>query len=299
LLANQRVTFLQGALLTALVATAAAIITVLVDSIMWGRWLWPEFEVLWLNTAENKSGEWGTSPPLWYFYSALPRALLGAAPLAVLGVILERRARVPMVVASTFVTLYSFLPHKELRFLFPVLPLFNVAAAAAVARLLRMKGVVRLFAQLTLVGLAIGTLLATAIMTVASVTNYPGGVAMAGLHATEPVSPAISVHIGNLAAISGVSRFLEAHPGWRYSKEEGLSVDVLANRGFDRLLTEVPEVPGYACKAAVNGYDRLVLGRIAGLPILPTITKKPQVYVLSKTEDHSTVPCGSDAEVWN
>jgi hypothetical protein len=97
-----------------------------------------------------------------YFTSALPRALLGAAPLAALGMLLERRLWPQAAAALFYVALYSKLPHKvralpslytcncaatshcpppcacraqEVRFLFPVLPLFNACAAAAVARL--------------------------------------------------------------------------------------------------------------------------------------------------------------------
>eukprot|EP00971_Amphidinium_carterae_P097939 1937851-Amphidinium_carterae.1 len=130
LLAQRTVSFLKAAVLTAAAAAGGALLSVLVDSYMWSRLLWPEFVVLWFNTAENRSSEWGTSPRLWYFYSALPRALLGALPLALVGVTLERRVRTPALAALAFVILYSALAHKELRFLFPVLPLFNVAAAA-------------------------------------------------------------------------------------------------------------------------------------------------------------------------
>ena len=89
--------------------------TVLVDTVMWRPptpssssstassgdfWpgsegvFWPEGRVLWFNTAENRSGEWGVSPAHWYFTSALPRSLLLAYPLAILGAVLERRVRV-------------------------------------------------------------------------------------------------------------------------------------------------------------------------------------------------------------
>ncbi len=49
----------------------------------------------------------------WYFASALPRALLGAFPLALMGLITERRVQPYMLLVTAYVTLYSLLPHKE------------------------------------------------------------------------------------------------------------------------------------------------------------------------------------------
>ena len=79
------------------------------------------------------------SPFLWYFYSALPRACLIGVPLAVWGVIKERRTW-PMISASLiFVLVYSLLPHKELRFIIYTIPLLNVTAAAGLTNLLVIK----------------------------------------------------------------------------------------------------------------------------------------------------------------
>ena len=54
-------------------------------------------------------------PAHWYFTAALPKALLSAFPLAAVGAIMERRVRPSIIIAMTFVSVYSVLPHKEVR----------------------------------------------------------------------------------------------------------------------------------------------------------------------------------------
>ena len=146
MLVRREVTLPRALLCAVAVAAGCLAATVPIDSLLWRRPLWPEGEVLWYNTVENKSANWGTMPPLWYFTSALPRSMLGALPvlggtlvLALLGIGGARDALRPLAphiaAALAFVALYSFLPHKELRFIFPALPVLNAAAAAVLARL--------------------------------------------------------------------------------------------------------------------------------------------------------------------
>lgn len=60
-----------------------------------------------------RSVEWGVQPWWWYLTSALPRALHGAYPLALIAALLDRRTRPLVVVALAYVLAYSNLGHKE------------------------------------------------------------------------------------------------------------------------------------------------------------------------------------------
>ena len=120
--------------------------------------------------------------------------------------------------ALVFLVMYSFLPHKELRFVFPVIPIFNMAAAVGLARLYTHKAKWKylyvkrergergerrerrmsnripqhkylLFWYRILLAGAIGVLtvshLASWGFLATSAANYPGGHAFASLHALE------------------------------------------------------------------------------------------------------------------
>ena len=99
--------------------------------------MWPEGRVFWFNTYENRSHEWGTYPFSWYFTDALPRAIGIWTPFVVFGAATNGKVRVVALVALSFVTAYSFLPHKELRFVFPALPLCDACAAVGAAEAYR------------------------------------------------------------------------------------------------------------------------------------------------------------------
>lgn len=54
MLLERQISIGRGLAIGALAAAGSLAVTVLVDSAFWGRWLWPEGEVLWFNTAENR-----------------------------------------------------------------------------------------------------------------------------------------------------------------------------------------------------------------------------------------------------
>ena len=176
-----------------------------------------------------------------------------------------------------FVLLYSFLPHKELRFIIYVIPLLNAAAAVGFVRSWRwatatapagkkgsgssaptkkddgdgapaaappstssMLGAV---VKLGLVGIVVATLATTAAFTSFSVINYPGGDAFARFHleaaaASGTREGGVTVHIAVPPAQTGVSRFGESSSDGLFTYSKVEAwTDAVTPSSFEWLLT--------------------------------------------------------------
>ncbi|XP_018676200.2 dol-P-Man:Man(7)GlcNAc(2)-PP-Dol alpha-1,6-mannosyltransferase isoform X1 [Musa acuminata AAA Group] len=266
-------------------ALLCIVFTVLLDTVMWQRILWPELEVFWFNSVLNRSSEWGTQSFHWYFTSALPRSLLVAYPLCLAGVLLDRRVMQYIVPVFCFVLLYSKLPHKELRFIIGSIPMFNVSAAITASRLyINKKKDGWRWLYIMLLGSFLVSLGCSVMTFIASYYNYPGAYALKALHQadTSNTTKEKFVHIDAFTAMNGVSRFCENEYPWRYSKEEGIALDEYHDRNFTYLLNEHFHIDGYKCLFAVNGFSGARLQ--VGFPPFHLL-KEPKVFVHGNMRD--------------
>lgn len=131
--------FIWGAIITIL----SIALTVSIDSLIYGRLIWPEFQVFYFNTVLNMSHHWGVDPWYTYFVKVLPLNLTISYPLAIFAIFYKRKGSLVdfkvlelISPAILFIILYSFLPHKEYRFIFPSYSIFNLCAAIAIKKIL-------------------------------------------------------------------------------------------------------------------------------------------------------------------
>ena len=166
--------------------------------------------------------------------------------------------------ATVFVFLYSFLPHKELRFIIYVFPMFNTAAAVACAKIWNSAmskkrwRVTGALLALVVAGHVAGNAAFSAFMAHVSHYNYPGGDAISRLHEIVPQTESASVHLANLACQSGISRcvsqvdfnnlfprpllsfrFTQINDNWSYDKTERLQPS--DKSAFDYLIVEADD----------------------------------------------------------
>ncbi|XP_071490266.1 dol-P-Man:Man(7)GlcNAc(2)-PP-Dol alpha-1,6-mannosyltransferase-like [Diadema antillarum] len=294
-LLSRRLDLVQVIFWGALGGVVSIVLTVMVDSLFWQRLLWPEGEVLWYNAVLNKSSNWGTSPFLWYFYSAIPRALWASVALVPLGCTVDSRLPWFLLPPLGFVFIYSFLPHKELRFIIYVFPMLNVAAAAAIAYILRnfKKSVFIKLMALGVLGHFAVNVVATALMLGVSHHNYPGGDIMHQMHQSIPANSDIHVHIDVATAQTGVSRFTQVNQNWRYNKTEDLKEGGAEMMHFSHLCIgapneDSPELSWYRRTHNVLAFAKGYAGmqRPTNLRMLltspPKLIVEPRIYLLER-----------------
>ncbi|CAH0594133.1 unnamed protein product [Chrysodeixis includens] len=282
---------------------ALVALTVTVDSIFWRRLLWPEAEVFWFNTIMNKSSDWGTSPFLWYFYSALPRGLGPSLVLIPVGLYLDRRLLQYAAPAFVYILLYSFLPHKELRFIIYVFPLLNMASAATCSYIYVRRTKAPIFELLFwgFIIVILGNIVISLAFTLVAMTNYPGGIAITRFHKLLKNEPYVHVHICNLAAQTGVTRYTEINEDWMYSKKESLSPDLL--QYYTHLLVEAKSKYSSNLKSFSQTHDILdsieSFSQIAmNYRLMPPvkIKTKPAIFILER-KDFREFPYGHNLGV--
>lgn len=299
------------------VGLVSTLTTVLFDSFMWDKWLWPEAEVFYFNVVMNKSSEWGTLPWNWYLQKALPSSLLLAYPFALLGLFkshVQKRYIAPTVL---FLGLFSCLPHKELRFVFYLLPVMNLIAASSIQNLYvskkdapshnyraieseKNRTFLKWILQLLLSLVTALCLVSSIVRVNISSRNYAGGAAMKEIHDLVQASEGkpkmqsflrlsftvvVSLHIDVYAAMNGCNRFLQSRPGWNYDKTENLHEEDLQR--YSHLLSSVP-VEGFKSIKAIRGFSGLKVSLPRSIDQLQetfpfiSIREEDKIYVLER-----------------
>jgi GPI mannosyltransferase 3 len=140
--------------LVALTAFAAGMVVFgLLDALTWGSFFHSATTYLRTNLIEGRSANWGTSS-VGYYLAVVVRSMGPAGFLMLaLAAVAIRRSLGLWLLAVAFVVAHSLIPHKELRFLLPALPLFCALAAMGLDQVSSLAPA-RLFQALTVLVLA-------------------------------------------------------------------------------------------------------------------------------------------------
>jgi alpha-1,6-mannosyltransferase len=233
-------------------------ITVYIDSYFWQSFpLWPEFTGFFYNIVHGKSSNWGTSPWYYYFVNALPRLLLNpityllCIPTALAMQATRTRSLDILIPCLSFVAIYSFLPHKEWRFIVYIIPSLTAVAAVGAQYIWsrRSKSFFYRILSLSLLSSFAFTAVLYFFLLLSASFNYPGGIALQRLHQiADGTQSKISVHMDDLTLTTGVTRFLQVskpllNSTWSYDKtdrQQELLTPAFWSK-FDYAIVERPE----------------------------------------------------------
>ncbi|KAK1812084.1 glycosylphosphatidylinositol anchor biosynthesis [Friedmanniomyces endolithicus] len=132
-----------------LCATGALTVSLAVDRAYYGQWVFPPIQFLYFNIVQGVAGFYGLNRLDYYFTEGLPLLLTTALPFAGIGMwhalrlgedrkhlmgYLERQTLYLLAVAVVATVLaMTTISHKEVRFIYPLLPILHILAAKPLA----------------------------------------------------------------------------------------------------------------------------------------------------------------------
>ena len=131
----------RGAVTAGCTLAAWALALGIVDRLTWGGWFHSAITYLRFNLVEGRASGWGTSP-FGYYWDVLFGSLgfAAATVLVALCLLAARRAPGLLLTAAGFALAHSLVPHKEGRFLLPLLAVLCGLAAIGFEELARRAG---------------------------------------------------------------------------------------------------------------------------------------------------------------
>ncbi|ODV92392.1 glycosyltransferase family 22 protein [Tortispora caseinolytica NRRL Y-17796] len=210
----------------AITGIAASFVTVAIDSYFWRQpFIFPELYSFLFNIVAQKNNEWGVQPFGAYFQLYLPLLLANPATLALAVFSVTRNSKLNRLIyaATAYTALYSFIGHKEWRFIVYIVPIITLAAADGVQSVpLVIPGASgqRLFKPVlaAVTGLAF---IASLFKAYASSYNYPGGYALQAVNQMAPAEMPVAVYMDVFTCMTGATKFGQSNePTWTYYKTE-------------------------------------------------------------------------------
>lgn len=132
-----------------------------VDQLTWGAPFHSASQYLRFNLLEGRSSSFGTHPVYHYLRTLVTAEGMTMIPLVILGALGARTRSAIGLIALGFCVVHSLIPHKELRFLFPVFPLLTAQAAVGLDALKERKRA----GTLALLALSLGSLVSLPTLT--------------------------------------------------------------------------------------------------------------------------------------
>ena len=227
-------TILPVIILSVVVSTSA---TIIIDTQLWSVPSFPELEALRFNVIGGHASEWGVEP--WnYYVLSLPKLFLNPmVPILIASTIVItwntsisfldalRRLRYILIVPILYVLGFSFLAHKEWRFIVYIVPLLTTASSISAAYIHhhRTRSLFYRLIHVILLLSILGSLVISIAMGIVSSTNYPGGMALDSLHTICNSSNA-RVYLDVPTRMTGATLPLCIRNEWTYMKSENTTL---------------------------------------------------------------------------